>query len=210
MSESRRWPKIAAIILAGGRGLRLGHRDKALVPLAGSPLIEHVLAAITPIAEETLIVSNRPQALRRYGLRVVSDEVLGAGPLGGIYTGLRHARYRVNLVVGCDMPFVSGDLVRHMISVSPGTDAVVPRIGRFIEPLCALYDRNLIDTMEDALGSARFKIGDLLLRVHTHYVTEEIVRGFDPKLLSFMNVNTPEDLGRAEEVIAGEWEDRIG
>ncbi len=189
--------------------MRLGRRDKAFVPLGGKPLIEHVLAALTPVTEETLVVSNRPEPLRSYGLRVVPDEILGAGPLGGIYTGLVHARHPVNLVVGCDMPFVSGELVRNMITVARGADAVVPQIGQFIEPLCALYDRSLSGAMEDALLAGRFKIGDLLGRVRTLYIPEETVRQIDPELLSFLNVNTPEDLKRAEEVIARGWEDRL-
>lgn len=209
MRHSRRDPKAGAIILAGGRARRLGRGNKAFVPLGGRPLIEHVLEVAASITNDIIVVSNEPSTYHRYAVRSIADAVPGAGPLGGIYSGLLHSPRDLNLVLGCDMPFVRRALLVGMIGEIRERDALIPRIDLLIEPLCALYRKRCAPTLERALRAHRYKIGRALGEMNTGYADEEFVRAVDPDLDSFVNINTPDDLQRAEEVYIRDSKNRL-
>src|SRR5215471_5889398 len=136
---------ISAAILAGGRATRFGGADKASLVVGGRRFVDRQLAAIAGIAEDVRIVVHEPGDAARYadlGVRVIADAVAGAGPLGGVYTALGDARHDRVLVLAGDLPFVTAALVERLVAES-GTgeeiDAFVPRSGRGLEPLCAVY-----------------------------------------------------------------------
>jgi len=110
--------KVASIILAGGKSLRLG-RNKALETLNGKSLIEHVIERLRPLSSQLLIVTSQefelPIACRA---EMLVDIYPGSGPLGGIYTGLRASRSSSSIVVACDMPFLNTELLGYMIGLS--------------------------------------------------------------------------------------------
>ena len=129
---------------------------------------------------------------------MVVDLYPGKGPLVGIYTGLLAAESSHSLVVACDMPFLNIELLRYMIELSPGFDAVVPRLGeRKVEPLHAIYSRSCLGSMKTLLEHDQLEVTHFLNTVHVRYVERTECQRFDPQLLSLFNINCQSDLERA-------------
>jgi molybdopterin-guanine dinucleotide biosynthesis protein A len=197
---------LTAVILAGGRATRLGGRDKASIPVGGKTLLDRRVDLLHPLCPEVVIVSNRLAARASGGaplgrdIRIVGDEAPGYGPLMGLYTGLLHSRTERSLVTACDMPFLSRPLLIQLRSYADTCDAVVPRMGRYLEPLFAVYSRSCLHAARSALDRGSRRADSFLDLVRTRYVDEPELRRYDPELISFFNVNTPEDLQRAERL----------
>ena len=131
---------VTIAIQAGGASLRMG-RDKGLVPLAGKPMLTHLLERIAGLGEDVLITTNRPQDYGFAGVRLVQDTRPGAGALGGPHTPLSAARGETVLVLACDMPFASRPLLEHLLSLAPQADVVIPKWRGGDEALCAVDAR---------------------------------------------------------------------
>ncbi len=187
-------------IQAGGKSTRLPG-DKALMPLAGVPLIEHVLRRVERLGDEILITTNRPEAYCYPGVRLVRDTNPGAGTLAGLQTAIQAASGNTVLVIACDMPFVEPDLLAHMVSLAPGVDVVVPRYGEFYEPMQAVYARSCLPAIESALEAGEKRVVSFFPAVRVQTVEAEMLKTLDPDGRSFFNLNTPEDFARAEEII---------
>ena len=190
---------ITSIILAGGKSLRLG-RSKCLETINGKSLIERVIERLKSVSRQILMVTSWEQLdLPAIGeAEVVVDLYPGKGPLVGIYTGLLAAESSHSLVVACDMPFLNIELLRYMIKLSPGFDAVVPRLeeGK-VEPLHAIYSKDCLDNMKTLLEHDQLEVIRLLNTVHVRYIEQAECQRFDPQLLSFFNINCQSDLERA-------------
>jgi len=192
-----------AIILAGGRGGRLG-RDKTVEKVGGHTMLQRVTNCLTSICDEIIVViaKDQPRPSLSVEAIVVIDIYPGMGSLGGIYTGLTASSSLYNLVVACDMPFLNPSLLEYLMKVSPGFDVVIPRDreGR-LEPLHALYSKNCIDPIDKQLQQGNLKIDGFLDQVNVRYVEERETSEFDPQRLSFFNINTPADLEKAEAML---------
>ncbi|MBC7250409.1 MAG: molybdenum cofactor guanylyltransferase [Anaerolineae bacterium] len=193
--------KISCIVLAGGKSHRLG-RDKAFLEIGGIPLIERVLERLQQIGDEVLVVTNDPEPFAYLKLPVLKDVQPGQGVLGGLYTGLRAARHQYSLVIACDMPFLDPKLLRYMVILAPGHDVVIPYVQGMYEPLHAIYSQNCLEPIERVLAQGKRRIVDFFPAVRVRHVSEEEVSILDPQLLSFFNINTPEDLSRARQLAA--------
>jgi len=192
---------ITIAVQAGGKSSRMGE-DKALIRLAGIPLIERVLARIDGLADEILITTNRPETLAHLNLRMVGDEVPGAGALPGLKTALSAARGDVVLILSCDTPFVSRELLEHLLGRAHEADVIVPKRGDKYEPLQAVYNRALcLPAVEAALASSERRMVSFYPQVHVLPIEEKVLSKLDPSGLSFFNVNTTEDLERAEQLL---------
>jgi molybdopterin-guanine dinucleotide biosynthesis protein A len=187
-------------IQAGGKSTRLPG-DKALMPLAGKPLIEHVLRKVESFGDEILITTNRPENYSYLGVRLVMDTNPGAGTLAGLQTAIQAASGDTVLVVACDMPFVQLDILAHMVSLASGADVVVPRHGEFYEPMQAVYARSCLPAIENALKAGEKRVVSFFPEVRVRTVEDEVLKTLDPDGLSFFNLNTPEDFARAEAII---------
>ncbi len=186
---------MAGIILAGGSGKRMGGVKKSHQLLAGKTLLDWVVERLVPLFEELVLVTDCPWLYPSFPGLVVSDIHPGQGPLGGIETGLLATSDRVSFVCACDMPFLSRDLICHMESHALSYDIVIPRIGRFIEPLHAFYSKRTLDVIRTHLEQGNYKVGSLFIApLSVYYINEDITRKFDPSLLSFFNINTWTDL----------------
>jgi len=145
---------IGSIVLAGGKGVRLGH-EKALETVGNKSLIQWVVFALSFLKSDIIIVTAAkqfpPQFIGYPKLRIVTDAYPGKGPLGGIYTGLAASDSFYNLVVACDMPFLNQDLLDYMIKISAGFDLVIPRLGSMVEPLHAVYSKSCLAPIEGLL-----------------------------------------------------------
>jgi molybdopterin-guanine dinucleotide biosynthesis protein A len=194
---------ISCIVLAGGKGLRLG-RDKASEIVGDSSLLQRVISSLSLFDSEIIIVTADEQSLRQsFGytkLKIVADAYPGKGTLGGIYTGLAASDSFCNLVVACDMPFLNHDLLRYLIQFSPAFDVVVPRLGNMTEPLHAVYSKDCLVSIRSLLKRDVLSVLELFPLVRVRYVEAEEIKRFDPKHLSFFNINTEADLNRAREL----------
>ncbi len=190
---------MTSIILAGGRNLRLGS-SKALEIIGGKSLIERVIERVKLVSNQTLIVTSPGQlALPLAGeVKVLVDLYPGKGPLGGIYTGLLASPSSHSVVVACDMPFLNIKLLGYMIGLSPGFDAVVPRLeeGK-LEPLHAIYSRSCLGIMKTEIERNHLQISHLLTMLRVKYIERAECQKFDPQLLTFFNINCQSDLDQA-------------
>ena len=198
--------KVSAIVLAGGKNLRLG-RNKALEVLNGKRMIERVVERLAPLAEEVLIITAmKPEELSFLkDVRMLPDIEAGRGPLGGIYTGLVASKMPYSVIVACDMPFLNTELLGYMISLAEGYDVVIPRLeNRLVEPLHAVYARGCVDTVKQQLDENNLMVNALLARLKVRYIDPEERLKLDPCRLSFFNINDQADLDRAVAIAADE------
>ncbi len=191
------------VILAGGKGRRL-NCPKPLLDLTGRPLIEDMLEKHATLFRKVLIVVDREDSeLGCYAgehVRLVPDLVRGKGPLGGIYTALDAASSEFIFVMACDMPFACLELAWVMMERAPGHQAVVPRQGNLIEPLFAVYRRDILPEVGARVARGDLKIHELLDALDVAYVEDE-VQAADPSGLCFFNINTDRDLQRARRFL---------
>jgi molybdopterin-guanine dinucleotide biosynthesis protein A len=192
--------KITGIILAGGKNLRMG-KNKAFLEMSGQRIIDRTKELFADLFDEVLLVTNSPIDYLDLNLRMVSDLFPGRGALGGIYSGLFHASHSHAFVAACDMPFLQKALIRYLINLSPGFDIVIPKTKDGWEPLHAVYAQKCLPFMEALLRKGNLKILDLFPKAKKREVTAEEILPFDPQCVSFLNVNTPEDLARAEDLL---------
>jgi molybdopterin-guanine dinucleotide biosynthesis protein A len=184
---------MTVVILAGGQSRRM-KADKAFVKIGGKHLIERVLRVVTPLFSEVLINSNHPESYTKWNFPVIADIFPGKGALGGIYTGLVHAKTEYVFCVACDMPSLNQDLIRFMQQRINGSDALIPQTPDGIHPLHAVYSKRCCRVIAQCLQKDRLKISNIFSQVRTQYLTEQHIRQFDPTFASFCNVNTLEDL----------------
>lgn len=188
-------------IQAGGQSSRMG-RDKAMLRLNGVPLIERVLRQVVGLGDELLITTNDMDRYSYLGVRLVSDAHPGAGALHGLLTALQAARHEQVLIVGCDMPFLSRPLLLHLVNQAELALVVVPMHDGEFEPLLAIYSKACIPAIEQSIACGKRRMISFFPQIELMTVDEQTLAQLDPQGLSFFNVNTPEDLERAERLLA--------
>ncbi|QSF44806.1 molybdenum cofactor guanylyltransferase [Paenibacillus tianjinensis] len=205
-------PQYTGILLTGGASRRMG-RDKALLELAGRPVIARLADELSSLAGSTVIACG-PRERREYsflGLPQIADEYQGCGPLAGLHAALTHSRNEWNLVAACDLPFASAEFLQYILryhaqaypqgsgtSGRHGADAAVAVScqGR-VQPLLGLYHKRVLPALEAALSAGNFKVTDFLEKLDVLYVPET---GFSSAPLTpspLYNMNTPEDYAAA-------------
>jgi molybdopterin-guanine dinucleotide biosynthesis protein A len=202
---------IAAAILAGGQARRLAGANKAALHLGDRRIVDRQFAVLRDVASTVFVVGGNPGPWREYGVAVVADEIPGKGALGGIYTAIVASPCERTLVVGCDMPFLSGAFLRHLADVA-GADLVIPRSSRGYEPLCAVYAKTCAAGIRARIESGALEASVLPDDVRVAEIGPEVLAAYDPDGLLFVNVNTPHDYERARwllELKPKPTEDRI-
>jgi molybdopterin-guanine dinucleotide biosynthesis protein A len=196
---------ITGIILAGGKSTRLGS-DKLFEVIEGETLIARSVRRLSgwdELAELVIVTSERLAAMleaARLKARIVQDVHPGQGPMGGIQAGLLSADTEYSLVVACDMPFFNLGLIRYMAGQRQGYDVVIPRAGTLIEPLHAFYGKGCLPAIEGRLAEGQPMIHSMLEGIRTRFVEREEVERFDPRHLSFFNINSAADIVKAREL----------
>ena len=200
----------SCIVLAGGKSLRLGY-DKVLETVGNKSLLQRVISRVSLLSSDIIIVAAREetalQSIDYPKLKIVTDIYPGKGPLGGIYTGLTTSTLFYNLVVASDMPFLNQALLRYMIQLSTNFDIVVPRVGNLVEPLHAVYTKSCLAPIENMIKQDELSVYKLLRLVRVRYIEAKEIERFDPKHLSFFNINTEADLEKARELARGDMSD---
>ncbi|HJX34374.1 MAG TPA: molybdenum cofactor guanylyltransferase [Desulfatiglandales bacterium] len=184
---------VTGVILAGGKSSRFGV-NKALMEINGFRLIDRVTGLLSSIFEQVILIANSPEEYSYLGLPIRKDLIRGLGPIGGILTGLEEIQDEAGFFIACDMPFISEDLIRYIVSGRGEFDAVVPKIDWKIEPLHALYRKSCLPVIRDSIASGVYQIVKTFDRLNVRYLNEAEIRANDPQMRSFFNVNRPEEL----------------
>lgn len=193
---------LTVCIQAGGRSSRMGE-DKALKPFLGRPLIQRVVERLSPVADEVIVTTNRPEDYAFLGLRLLPDLKPDRGALGGLYTAVASASHPLVAVVACDMPFASAPLLEaaNRLMVREEADVVIARTEEGYEPFHALYRRETcLPAIEAAIEADQWKVIAWFPQVKVRILTTDEIQQYDPAGLAFWNVNTPEDFNQAETI----------
>ena len=200
----------SAIVLAGGRSLRLGY-NKVLEMVGSRSLLEQVISRVASLSSEIIVVATDEQVIPKFedypDMQVVTDIYPGKGPLGGIYTGLKTSTSVCNLIVAADMPFLNRALLGYMLGMTDGVDLVAPRIEGQVEPLHAVYMRSCLAAIEKMMKEGVLGVHKLFSRVHVRYIEADEIARFDPEQRSLFNINTKVDLHMAREIAGRSRED---
>ena len=201
--------------------------DKALKTFLGRPLIQRVIERLSPIADELIVTTNRPddyafldtsirpigQSVHRLRLTLRADLKPGRGALGGLYTAIASAAHPIVAVVACDMPFASAKLIEAAgrLLIEEEADVVIARVApraeragkseEGYEPLHAVYRRETcLPAIEAAIDADQWKVIAWFPHVKVRILTPEEIKRYDPLGLAFWNVNTPEEFAEAERI----------
>lgn len=180
---------LTAIILAGGRGLRM-KSEKATLRLSGERLLDLIVRKLKPFFKETIISVSPNQKIAFPPALVIKDEITGLGPIGGLVSGLKAASYEKCFVLACDMPEINISIIRRLAKKASRAEIVVPVNSRgFFEPLFAVYSKSIIPAIEELLRSGNRGLIPLFDRAETCFVEMKDTDWF-------WNLNTKEDVVR--------------
>ena len=179
---------ITGIILAGGKSSRMG-TDKGFLKLNNKPFIEYSIEALQPLVSELLIVSNNPD-YDVFKLKRVDDLIKNAGPLAGIYSGLKHSKTEYNLVLSCDIPLMKTEILEKLIEAQDGCQDVIQIIsnGKSM-PLIALYKKTCATIFYKLLQNDERRLHVALNQCKV----KNIILNSEYDLFT-KNINTPEEL----------------
>jgi molybdopterin-guanine dinucleotide biosynthesis protein A len=183
---------VTGLILAGGKGSRMGGVDKGLQAFRGKRLVDHVYERLAPQVGGIIINANQNQeAYRTFGVRVVSDAISGyAGPLAGMHAGLSVSKRPFLATVPCDSPFLAEDLIARLYARidETGAELAVAKTGDQPHPVFSLMRRGVLDHLADFLKEGGRKID-------AWYASLNVVEvAFDDEAEAFSNINTREEL----------------
>ena len=189
---------VAAFILAGGESSRMGV-DKGLLEIDGVPLIVRTARLVDTVAGAATVV-GRPERYQPLGLRAIADDWPGCGPWGGIATALRASDAIWNLLVACDLPYLTRAWLEFLVrrARQSHADAVVPMNEHGAEPLCAMYHSRCEPAIRGALEEGMRKVTEGLSRLRLEYLEPAGWKCFDSDGLLFKNMNTPADYEEAK------------
>jgi molybdopterin-guanine dinucleotide biosynthesis protein A len=203
-----------ALILGGGKGSRLGY-DKKTLALCGVPVLDALITTLSGIFPHVLLSSNErglPDSIGNSRVTIVPD-ILGAGPLAGIYAGLRASPSGYLFVCACDMPFINAGFIRYMAALIEADAAraapkdiyiyrAAPKPGRKsvgYEPFNAFYRTTLVEPARLALERHDYKLFPFIEGASCRILGEEDITRFGGETM-FWNINNAEDLRRAEQM----------
>ena len=181
----------------------MGGGNKALLPIGGRPIVERVSDVLRGIFARNIVVTNSPEDFEFLGFPMFGDLIPGRGSLGGLYTGLKVCERDYGLLVACDMPFLNRNVVIYMLERADDYDVIVPRISGLLEPLHAIYSRRCLLHIEQLFAEGDLTIINFFQKANVLEIPEEELKVFDPRFLFIMNVNTPDDLRKARELVKG-------
>jgi len=199
----------AVVILAGGFSKRFG-QDKCLIHLVDKPLVLHVIDRVSSLMDEKVVVVGSNARRERLSnvfkskIRVVVDRYEGQSPLVGALTGFESVDAEYSLLLPCDTPFVSVEIVALLFDLCVNMGAVIPRWPNgYIEPLQAVYKtESAMEAAKKAVNEGKLDLSSMISHLRgVRYVSSLVLQQLDPKLLTFFNVNTSSDLKKAEFIL---------
>lgn len=182
--------------------------EKGLVSICSKPMAMSVFDAVSRIAEEVFVAVGCGRAQMYSGLfgnkaRILEDSAPGRGPLEGLTNAFNLAKGEYVVVAPCDTPFLKSEVLEALRSRAIGSDGAVPVVRGYLEPLVAVYRRETaLRAFQTEMAEGRRKVGDALSYMTLNHVEERELRMLDGDLLSFWNINSPEDLLRAKRLLS--------
>jgi len=190
------------VILAGGLASRYSGEVKALLPVGGKKSLDRIYEVFTELFEEIILVTNDPFTYLSWDLMIGTDLYPVRSSLAGLHAGLFYASNPYVFFSASDTPFLSSNLIRILLEkIDTHTDVIIPETSNGLEPLCAIYSKRCFQSIEHQLLNKDFKIRKFFKKVRMKKVPETQLRQQDPNLLSFFNINTPEDLKIADKIL---------
>ncbi len=193
---------ISGVILAGGANKRFDGMTKANIVIDGKTIMSRIIDTIKDIFDEIIIVTNTPEEFKEYiNYKIVNDQILKAGPLGGIHAALKASSKEALFVFAGDMPLLDKKIIIRQIEFynSHKCDILIPRINTYIEPLHAIYNISIIETLEDYLtGDHDYAVREFYKRQNVRYMQ---LKGSEEISNAFININSPADIPIAEKIL---------
>ena len=187
--------RISGVILAGGSNKRFGGITKANIVIGGKTIISRMISTISHLFAEIIIVTNNPEEFREFiQYKIVEDQYLKAGPLGGIHAALKASSEHAIFVFAADMPFLDKKIITCQINeFNKGNyDAFLPKVGQYIEPLHAIYRQSILNDLEKFLSEGKKRaVRDFLREVKVDYLQ---IPDTGQNKRAFTNINSPSDL----------------
>lgn len=192
--------QISAIIVAGGRGSRMG-RSKAMLDFGGEPMLARIVTHLRRHIDDVVIVAA-PESIENLRIeasvvRIIRDEIAFQGPADALRRGLKDVAGEIAFACSCDLPLLNADVAIALAAMLENFDAVIPEIGGRIQPLHAVYRTRCADALEAIAARGEKRLVAIADAVNARVVGERELRAIDPELRSFFNVNTPDDYARA-------------
>ena len=192
----------SGVILAGGLNTRFSGQPKALLSVGGKPILDWIYSVYRQLFDHILIVTNSPQSYLAWDLTIVTDIYPHRSSLTGIHTGLFYSAHPHAFITACDTPFINPALIRALVErIDATSDVVFPSTSDGLEPLFAVYATKSIPRIEHHLQKELFKIERVFRKDRIKIIPEKTIRGIDPDLRSFFNINTPKDFKRAQGML---------
>jgi molybdopterin-guanine dinucleotide biosynthesis protein A len=203
----------SAAILAGGRAIRFGGRDKSAIVVNGESILTRQIAALSTLTDDILLVGRRHDDAGPDGVRLVADQIADAGPLGGLDAALSAARDEPLVLLACDMPFPDPALLAYMIELAGTADIVVPLTERGYHPLCAVYTRACKRPLTERLrrcsepgfdrrlNKRELRMTGLFEDVRVRTIETAELERFGDTARLFANVNTPAEYYELEALL---------
>lgn len=192
----------SGVILSGGLNTRMGGQNKAFLSLGNQRILDRLYNTFQGLFDEVLLVTNDPLQYLSWDLTIVTDLFPIRSSLNGIHAGLFHTSAPHAFIAACDAPFLKKALIRALLEeLEPKWDVIIPVTEEGSQPLCAIYSKRCIKPIEHQLKNQDPKILNFFPNVKVKEVPEAQLRTVDPDLVSFFNVNTPEDLAASEKLL---------
>ncbi|RZS97925.1 molybdenum cofactor guanylyltransferase [Cecembia calidifontis] len=184
---------LSIYILAGGKSSRMG-QDKGLIDLLGKPMIKHLLESVSKLDLPVKIVAHH-KGYKQFGFPVIKDIVPEKGPMGGLYTALSDSLSRFVLLLSCDMPFLSLEVIQDLIKQKKENQIVIAELHNNILPFPGIYPVNLLQVIHSHLQNDRLKFQQFILNTaHLKFNLDEEYQNH-PEI--FQNINSPQDREKA-------------
>ena len=191
----------SGVILAGGQSSRFSGQNKAFIDVCGTITIDRIYHLFVDLFEEIILVTKDPRPYLHYDMLIVTDFFDIPSSLTGIHAGLFYSSNPFAFFTACDTPFLKKKLVQTVLDrINPEFEAIIPETSKGMEPLCAAYSKKALNTIESHLTQDKLKIMRIFKKRRVKMISEKVLRQADPELLSFFNINTPEDLIQAEHL----------
>jgi molybdopterin-guanine dinucleotide biosynthesis protein A len=206
LADNTKGKSTLGYVLAGGGSTRFG-RDKALVEIDGTPMLLRMRALLVEVTKEVSVIAA-PHKYAALGVSGIADRWEGQGPLAGIITALQRTKESSgaldwNLIVGCDMPFLTGEWLAYLVErvLVSGAEVVAPQSAQGLEPLCACWRTNTADELQQMFEGGTRKITDAMKRLQMEVVDEADWKRFDTAGRLFWNMNTAADYEEAKRIL---------
>ncbi len=181
--------KVSGYILAGGKSSRMG-KDKGLLTFNNRTFVEEIAKQLQPVVESVIIVTNNVE-YHAFGYEILPDAIKQKGPLGGLYTALKHSKTNHNIIVSCDTPFVNTKVFETLLQNPTNNDATLVSIQSEIQPLMGVYSQACFFKIQQSIELQQYKMYDFINQINFQTVEISHESWFSEKI--GYNINTPSD-----------------